>query len=169
MWFSFSNYFAADLISSPIASTLLLIFGRVMCSFADLQNLWTCLSLACLVLFPLVPAVTICWGLGHWSYLPVQCNFCFLGNLGFPLSASLHLLHSRMELHWHAANWRIFILWAPYSLLDLWKVDLAMQNSSFFFFSTWPGFCEDFEVLEVSRLWKWTAVSNLLAFPSSTF
>jgi len=107
--FSFSDCFAAGLIS-PVACMLLLIFEWVMYFFADLQNLWTCLSLTCLVLFPLLPAVNICRDLGHWSYLRVQSNIYFLRNLGFPLSASLHLLHSRMELHWHAANWRNFIL-----------------------------------------------------------
>lgn len=40
----------------------LLIFEWVMCFFADLQNLCTRLFLACLVLFPLVPAVNIYWG-----------------------------------------------------------------------------------------------------------
>lgn len=78
--------------------------------FADLQNFWPCLSLTCLVRFALVSAVNIGWSLDHWSYFHVQCNIYFLASLGFTLSAPLHLLHSRMELRCHAANWRIFIL-----------------------------------------------------------
>lgn len=60
--------------------------------------------------FPLVPAVNIYWGFCHWSYLHVPCNIYFLGSSGFCLSISLCMLHSRMELHWHAAYWRILIL-----------------------------------------------------------
>lgn len=175
MWFSFSHCFPACLISSPIASTLMLIYwvGDVCVCWS--LNLWTCLSLTCLVLYPLVPAVNICWGLWHCANM---WNIYFLGNVVFPLSASLHLL----TVGWSSTDllqtrgFSYFKCLMPLLSFEryakvgcyanlLCKHLLCKSWFCFFFFfiSTWYGFCEEFEVLEVSRLWKWAAVSNLIA------
>lgn len=153
MWFSFSDCFSADFLAY-------IWVGDVFLCWSPKPLHSSFLGLSCAFSFGSCSEYLLgLWSFCNSSCLHVQCNIYFLGNSGFCLSVSFHMLHSRMELHFHTLI----------TLIPSWALRGPACYEKFFFFfflfSTSPGFCEDFEVLEVSRIWKWTALSNLCACP----